>query len=136
MMKLASVVACVVSLVGTVSASAEDDVSGNVLKLSKVVDKEFTVNEGGLVVVVIQDSGSRPPKDINVDFGRQYKRIGKVQGAQNDDGQFLAGGGFTWYVLKPLNVGPSTIKVTFKENDGMSTEVKREYKVTIQRATE
>jgi hypothetical protein len=98
------------------SAAEETKLSGAVLKLSVVNDKPFSVNTGGLVVVIVRDSGSRPPQDVKVEAPRAFRPLGVVRGAQNEQGQLLFGGGFTWQLFTPVTAGESTIKVSYTEN--------------------
>jgi hypothetical protein len=104
--------------------------SHDVLKLSKVDYRPFQVRLGGMVVVMIHDSGSRPPTDIHVEAGRAFEKMGIVAGNQNDDGEVLFGGGFTWYVLKPVTAGVAEVDVKFTEN-GSNAKIHRHYKVEI-----
>src|SRR5215471_1795449 len=67
--------------------------TGGVLKLSEITDKTFDINVGGLLIVIVRDSGSRPPQDIKVEAGRAFQVLGVVRGTQTDQGQALMGGG-------------------------------------------
>jgi hypothetical protein len=132
-----SLCAVVVILVGLTSiaarAGAAEPVkfSGAVLKLSEVTDKPFTVNLGGLVVVIVRDSGSRPPQQIKVEAPRALERLGVVRGTQTDQGQALLGGGYTWHLFTPVAAGETTIKVRYVENGDDGKKVERAYKVTV-----
>jgi hypothetical protein len=88
------------------------------------------INNGGLVVVRVNDSGSRPPQDIKVEAGRQYQELGRLRGVAEKHGEPLMGGGYMWILLKPVSEGEGTIIVSFKPNDG-GTPVKREFKVNV-----
>ena len=117
------------------SAADETKLSGAVLKLSEITNKPFTVNTGGLVVVIVRDSGSRPPQDIKVDAPRAFKALGVVRGTQNEQGQALMGGGYTWYLFTPVTVGETTIKVSYTENGEGGKKIERVYKVKIEKET-
>jgi hypothetical protein len=88
------------------------------------------VNNGGLVVVRVNDSGSRPPQDIRVQADRQFQALGRLRGVAEKQGKPLMGGGYTWVLLKPVTEGDGTIVVSFTPNDG-GTPVKREFKVKV-----
>jgi hypothetical protein len=123
-----------IALVGFVSiadAANELRLSGSVLKLSEITDKTFAVNTGGLVVVIVRDSGSRPPQDIKVDAPRAFQALGVVRGTQTDRGQALMGGGYTWYLFTPVAAGDTNITVSYGENGGGGKKVERSYKVKV-----
>ena len=118
--------------VGLPAKAAEElKLTGAVLKLSEINDKPFTVNTGGLVVVIVRDSGSRPPQNIKVDAPRAYQALGVVRGTQTDQGQALMGGGYTWYLFTPVTAGETTIKVSYTENGDGGKKVERVYKVKV-----
>ena len=73
------------------------------VKLAEKTDetKPQSVNVGGLVIVVIRDSGSRPPQDVSVVAPDSLEPLGVVRGVQNDQGVALMGGGYTWHLFKP-----------------------------------
>ena len=50
-------------------AADEALLSGYVIKLAEKINLEEpqSINVGGLVIVVIRDSGSRPPQDVSVE---------------------------------------------------------------------
>lgn len=123
--KLFSVVVLGALLVSSQVLGA-DTVSGSVIVLEEKTTKDTTVNVDGLVVVVIPDSGSRPPQNIKVDAGRAYKQLGTVQA-----GNVAPGGGYTWYLFKPVNAGETTITVSYTEN-GEGKKVERTHKVKIE----
>jgi hypothetical protein len=104
-----------------------------VLKLSEINDKPFTVNTGGLIVVIVRDSGSRPPQNIKVDAPRAFQALGVVRGTQTDQGQALMGGGYTWYLFTPVTAGETTIKVSYTENGDGGKKVERTYKVKVEK---
>ena len=99
--------------------------SGAVLKLSEITDKPFAVNSGGLVVVIVRDSGSRPPQNVKVEAPRAFQPLGVVRGTQNEQGQPLMGGGFTWYLFTPVTAGDTSIKVGYTENGEGGKKVQR-----------
>ena len=111
-------------------AEGEDVVSGSVIMLQgRRAAEGKEVNVGGLVVVRVPDSGSRPPQDILADGGGQFQRIGEVRGVREENGQPQAGGGYTWVLFKPVTEGQGTIVLSFKPNEG--EPVKREFKVNV-----
>ena len=113
------------------AAESADVVAGNVIMLQgrrAIETKE--VNNGGLVVVRVPDSSSRPPQDIIVDGGRQFQRLGQVRGVREQDGEPLAGGGYTWVLLTPINEGEGAIVLSYTPNDG-GAPVTREFKVNV-----
>src|SRR5262245_58941250 len=115
------------------SSMAEEPatLSGAVLKLSEITDKTFDVNIGGLVIVIVRDSGSRPPQDIKVEAGRTFQVLGVVRGTQTDQGQALMGGGYTWYLFTPVTAGEASVGVTYVENGDGGKKVERAYKVNV-----
>ena len=121
-----------VDRIGELSANEGEGevVAGNVIILGKPSAVAKEVNNGGLVIVRVPDSGSRPPQDIKVEAGRQFQRLGQVRGVAQKGGKPLMGGGYTWILLKPLNDGEGTVVVSFRANDGGNV-VKREYKVNV-----
>lgn len=121
-------------LVGSsVFAAEQAALFGAVLKLSEVTDKPFSVNVGGLVVVIVRDSGSRPPQEIKVDApAPEFEALGTVRGAQNDQGTALMGGGYTWYLFRPATAGEGEIRVSYLENGDGGKNVERVYKMTIE----
>lgn len=111
--------------------TATTKLSGVVLKLSEVTGQEFHVNLGGLVIVIVRDSGSRPPQDIKVDAPRSFQPLGVVRGTQTDKGEALMGGGYTWYLFTPVTSTAATIKVSYTENGEQGKRVDRAYKVHV-----
>jgi hypothetical protein len=101
-------------------------VKGRVLVL-----KEGT--PGGLIIVDIPDSGSRPPQDIRVDGGKSTG-LGHVRGvATNREGKAMMGGGYTWYLFKaPADARSVEIEASYMPN-GQSTpkQMKRHYQVQL-----
>jgi hypothetical protein len=111
--------------------AATPTLSGGLIILQdKPADAAKEVNVGGLVVVRVNDSGSRPPQDIRVQADRQYQPLGRLRGVDEKDGKPLMGGGYTWILLKPVSEGDGAIVVSFTPNDD-GTPVKREYKVKV-----
>jgi hypothetical protein len=120
-------------MLGAASASfAADELSGYVVKLAEKTDmaRPESVNVGGLVIAVVRDSGSRPAQNISVVASESLQALGAVRGVQNDEGQPLMGGGYTWYLFKPTAGGPATVKVSYVEN-GSGKKVAREYKLDV-----
>jgi len=112
----------------------EGQLSGYVVKLAEQTDEQrpLSVNVGGLVIVVVRDSGSRPPQDVSVVAPDSLKPLGVVRGVQNDQGVALMGGGYTWHLFKPAKAGRATVKVAYTENGEGGKRVEREYQVTIE----
>jgi len=106
-------------------------VAGNVIMLQgKSGGEAKEVNNGGLVIVRVQDSGSRPPQDIIVNVDDRFQKLGQVRGVAEKDGKALMGGGYTWILLKPVREGESIVAVSYKENDGGKV-IKKEFKVNV-----
>jgi hypothetical protein len=120
---------------GITSASfAADELSGSVIKLAeKTSTTELqTVNVGGLVIAVVRDSGSRPPQNISIVASDSLKSLGKVRGVQNDQGQALMGGGYTWHLFQPTQAGDATVKVAYTENGDGGKKVERTFHLKIE----
>ena len=131
------ILVCAIGLLslGRMAIAADGDaLSGYVVKLAEKTDqsKPASVNVGGLVIVVVRDSGSRPPQDISVVAPDALEPLGVVRGVQNDQGVALMGGGYTWHLFKPVNAGEATIKVAYTENGDGGKRVQREYKLTVE----
>jgi hypothetical protein len=126
-------VSCLTTLVDFTAAAEQAKLAGNVLKLSEIADKPFAINTGGLVVAIVRDSGSRPPQNINVNAPREFQPLGVVRGTQDDKGQALMGGGYTWYLFTPISAGETTIKVSYTENGEGGKKVQRSYKVKVEK---
>ncbi len=128
-------VACGLFLFGS-SAVAEDkgELSGYVVTLAEKTDqdKPLSVNVGGLVIVVVRDSGSRPPQDVSVVASDSLEVLGVVRGVQNDQGVALMGGGYTWHLFKPAKAGAATVKVAYTENGDGGKRVERAYKLSVE----
>ena len=84
------------------------------------------------MIVVVRDSGSRPPQDVFVVAPDSLAPLGIVRGVQNDKGVALMGGGYTWHLFKPVKAGNATVKVAYTENGDGGKHVEREYKVTVE----
>jgi hypothetical protein len=113
---------------------AATEVSGRVLILRDVMPKPIgPVNWGGLIIVEIRDSGSRPPQDIKVDGGKCVP-LGHVRGvATNREGKPMMGGGYMWYLFKAPAEGESVaIEASYVPNAEPSVKaVKRHYQVRL-----
>ena len=111
-------------------------VSGRVLVLKEgTPEKAGTINHGGLIVLEIRDSGSRPPQDIKVDGGKCIP-LGHVRGvAANAEGRAMMGGGYTWYLFKaPADSFSAEIEASYTPN-GQNTPkpTKRHYQVQLEK---
>ena len=73
------------------SATAADEalLSGYVIKLAEKTNLEEpqSINVGGLVIVVIRDSGSRPPQDVSVVASESLEKLGVVRGVAERRGR-------------------------------------------------
>jgi hypothetical protein len=132
------VLAAAMATIGFNGFAAERQVSrevrGHVLILKEATpQKAGTINWGGLIIVDIPDSGSRPPQDIQVDGGKCIA-LGHVRGvATNREGRAMMGGGYTWYLFKaPADARSVEIESSYTPN-GQSTPrpVKRRYQVQL-----
>lgn len=122
------------SLVASAAIAADSsELSGYVIKLAEKTsaDEPQSVNVGGLVIVVIRDSGSRPPQEISVTAPNLLEPLGQVRGVQNDQGIALMGGGYTWHLFKPLEAGEASVKVTYTENGDDGQRVERKYAISV-----
>jgi hypothetical protein len=110
------------------------EVSGRVLILKDVMPEPTgPVNWGGLIIVEIRDSGSRPPQDIKVDGGKCVP-LGHVRGvATNREGRPMMGGGYVWYLFKAPADGESVaIETSYVPNgEPKPKPVKRQYQVRL-----
>jgi hypothetical protein len=110
------------------------EVNGRVLILKEVTpEKAGTINSGGLIVVEISDSGSRPPQDIRVDGGKCVA-LGHVRGvATNREGRAMMGGGYIWYLFKaPADARSVEIDASYLPNGQSNPKpVKRHYQVQL-----
>jgi hypothetical protein len=117
------------------SAIAADasDLAGYVIKLADKTNtaEPQSINVGGLVIVVIRDSGSRPPQDVSVVAPDSLQPLGVVRGVQNDQGVALMGGGYNWHLFKPTKAGDATVKVAYTENGDGGKRVERAYKLSV-----
>ena len=116
------------------SAAESTELSGSVVKLAEKTDtaRPVTVNVGGLVIAVIRDSGSRPPQDMAVVASESLQALGIVRGVQNDQGQALMGGGYTWHLFQPTKPGDATVKVAYTENGDGGKRVERNYPLSVE----
>jgi hypothetical protein len=119
---------------GSSVVAAEGQLSGYVIKLAEKTSESepVSVNVGGLVIVVVRDSGSRPPQDVSVVAPDSLEPLGVVRGVQNDQGVALMGGGYTWHLFKPVKAGPATVRVACTENGDGGKRVEREYAVHVE----
>lgn len=117
--------------IGSIGEDGEAEVvAGSVIVLGKPGTKAKVINNGGLIIVRVPDSGSRPPQDIKVEAGRQFQRLGQVRGVTQKNGEPQMGGGYTWILLKPVSDGEGMIVASFTLNGG-GAAVKREFKVNV-----
>jgi hypothetical protein len=57
--------------------------------------------------------------------------FGKVRGIRtNDAGEAMMGGGYTWFLFKPLAVGSATVNVQYTPNGG-GDRVDQTYELNI-----
>lgn len=111
-------------------------VNGRVLILKDATpEKAGSINGGGLIVVEISDSGSRPPQDIKVDGGK-CAAMGHVRGvATNREGRAMMGGGYMWYLFKaPADERSVEIEASYMPNGQKTPKpVKRHYQVQLEK---
>ena len=106
--------------------SAAEMIHGQVLNLgAKVGNKPLEVNKGGLVIVKVDDTGSRPNEDLKVEAGRAFQRLGQVRPARAKPGA-----GSEWVLFKPVTEGEATITVTYTPNGG-GDAVTRTHTITV-----
>ena len=71
--------------------------------------------------VEVPDTQSHP---TNVELPKatpdgSLQPLGKVRGIRtNDEGQPMMGGGYTWFLFKPVTVGSATLNVKYAPNGG------------------
>jgi hypothetical protein len=120
----------------TLAAEQKDsaEVKGGVIILKEATpEKAGTINWGGLIVVEISDSGSRPPQDIQVDGGKCIA-LGHVRGvATNREGTSMMGGGYTWYLFKaPVEARSVEIEASYTPNGQSAPKpTKRHYQLQL-----
>jgi hypothetical protein len=116
-----------------IASTDEGDIHGRVAILGEV--KGMTeINLGGLLIVNVRDSGSRPPTEMKVDAGSAFKRVGKVRGINVKDGRALMGGGYTWFLLSPRQKGTHEVTVSYVNAD--KETVKQTYEVEVTEAND
>ncbi len=118
----------------SVVAAEPAELSGYVVKLAEKTSttEPQSINVGGLVIAVVRDSGSRPPKDISVVASDSLKSLGTVRGVQNDQGQALMGGGYSWHLLRATQPGDATVKVSYTQNGTGGKKVERVFQLKIE----
>lgn len=92
-----------------------------------------SVNVGGLLIIEIPDSGSRPPQDMSVKTGGAFEQIGKLRGINTDrkSGRPLMGGGYTWFLYTPKKESKAEdVEVKWTPNGGGGPKTKT-YKLEI-----
>jgi hypothetical protein len=95
---------------------------------------QFDINVGGLLIVEIPDSGSRPPQNMSVKTGEAFERLGQLRGINTDkkSGRPLMGGGYTWFLFTPKTASKSeTLEVKFTPNGGPAAAKSKTYKVAV-----
>jgi hypothetical protein len=94
-------------------------------------------NVGGLLIIQIPDSGSRPPQDMSVKTSRTFQRLGQLRGINTDKktGRALMGGGYTWFLFTPKNESKQEeVEVKYTPNGGGGAPKTRTYKVEVKAA--
>lgn len=94
----------------------------------------FDVNKGGLLIVEIPDSGSRPPQDMSVKASDTFEQLGKLRGINLDrrTGKSLMGGGYTWFLFKPIKESKAErVEVKYTPNGDGSAPKTSTYKVEV-----
>lgn len=133
-----SIAATAITTVGSRARAADPQaatqISGRVLLLKDITKEPIgAVNRGGLIIVEIHDSGSRPPQHIQVDGGKCVP-LGHVRGvATNREGRPMMGGGYIWYLFKAPDEGESVmIEASYIPNGEPNAKpIKREYNVRL-----
>ena len=128
-------IALVALFVGSASTGlAADKFSGYVIKLAEKTNmtEPQSVNVGGLVIAVVRDSGSRPPQGIAVVASAGLQPLGTVRGVQNDQGQALMGGGYTWHLFQAAKPGDAKVNVAYTENGDNGKKVERAFSLIIE----
>jgi hypothetical protein len=134
MLRLTLAIAIGLLTLNTAAMAESTELSGSVVKLAEKSDtaQPVTVNVGGLVIAVVRDSGSRPPQNMAVVASDSLQALGIVRGVQNDQGQALMGGGYTWHLFQPTKAGDVTVKVSYTENGDGGKRVTRDFKLSIE----
>jgi hypothetical protein len=129
---LAAIVGCAILSSATFAAEPAA-LTGYVVKLGDKTNasEPTSVNVGGLVIAIVRDSGSRPPQDIKVSASDSLKPLGTVRGVQNDDGQALMGGGYTWHLFQPTSAGDATVEVAYTQNGDNGKRVERKFQLSV-----
>jgi hypothetical protein len=135
---VAAILSCFAMLASVVFArdvgsTYEGEIHGRVAILGEVKGPT-EINVGGLLIVNIRDSGSRPPTDMKVDVGSAFKRVGQVRGINVKDGRPLMGGGYTWFLLSPRQKGTHQVKVSYVNAD--KETVRQKYIVEVTEAND
>jgi len=105
---------------------AEELLHGGVLNLGpKAGNRPLEINKGGLVIVKVEDTGSQPHKDLKVEAGQSFQRLGQVRPTRAKPGA-----GSEWVLLKAVTEGDASITVTYTPNAG-GEAVNKSYKLTI-----
>ena len=117
-------------------------VDGRVIILQRVekVEKDealapqpHEINAGGLVIVEVPDTQSHPTQvaEPNVTPDGALQSFGKVRGIRtNKAGEPMMGGGYTWFLFKPLAEGPAAVNVKYTPNGG-GDPVDQTYQVNV-----
>ena len=92
--------------------------------------KTKEINVGGLVMVRVPDTGSRPLEGLQVEAGDKFQRLGQVRGARERRGESQQGGGFTLVLFRAASEGEGTITISYSPSDG-GTAVTRQHKVNV-----
>lgn len=88
---------------------------------SKPADELKEINVGGLVIVEVPDTQSHPTEAAlpKATPDGSLASIGKVRGIRtNNQGEPMMGGGYTWFLFKPVTVGSATLNVKYTPNGG------------------
>jgi len=93
------------------------------------------INVGGLLIVEIPDSGSRPPQNMGVKTSANFEQLGKLRGINTDrkSGRPLMGGGYTWFLFTPKSESKAEeIEVKWTPNGGGGgAPVMKKYKLSV-----
>ncbi|WP_152101009.1 hypothetical protein [Lacipirellula parvula] len=92
------------------------------------------INVGGLLILQVDDTGSRPTKFKKVETEPEgvLQRLGRVQGIRtNEKGEDMMGGGYTWVLFKPKKAGEAKLTIKYTPNGGDGNEVTWTGKVNV-----
>ena len=102
-------------------------------KDDSLAPKPHEINAGGLVIVEVPDTQSHPTEvaEPTVTPDGALQSFGKVRGIRtNKAGEPMMGGGYTWFLFKPLAPGAAEVNVKYTPNGG-GDPVDQTYQVNV-----